>query len=61
VKMGPGTLYAYLAKLETAGLVEALPTQDRSNVDILNHPSPLLIPIAGRIDHFRTPCFSSSE
>jgi DNA-binding PadR family transcriptional regulator len=29
VKMGPGTLYGCLAKLETAGLIEALPAQDR--------------------------------
>ncbi len=29
VKMGPGTLYGCLSKLEEAGLIEALPTQDR--------------------------------
>jgi DNA-binding PadR family transcriptional regulator len=29
VKMGPGTLYGCLSKLEQAGLVEALPAQDR--------------------------------
>ena len=29
VKLGPGTLYRALAKLEQAGLVEALPAQDR--------------------------------
>jgi DNA-binding PadR family transcriptional regulator len=29
VKMGPGTLYGCLAKLETAGLIEPLPAQDR--------------------------------
>lgn len=29
VKLGPGTLYSALAKLEQAGLVEALPPQDR--------------------------------
>jgi DNA-binding PadR family transcriptional regulator len=29
VKMGPGTLYGCLAKLETAGFVEALPAEER--------------------------------
>jgi len=29
VKLGPGTLYASLARLEESGLVEALPPQDR--------------------------------
>ena len=29
VRMGPGTLYGCLSKLEEAGLIEALPTQDR--------------------------------
>jgi len=29
VKMGPGTLYGCLSKLEMAGLIEALPAQDR--------------------------------
>lgn len=29
VKLGPGTLYTALAKLEAAGLVEALPAEDR--------------------------------
>jgi RNA polymerase sigma-70 factor (sigma-E family) len=29
VKLGPGTLYSALAKLEAAGLVEALPAEDR--------------------------------
>ena len=29
VKMGPGTLYGCLSKLEDAGLIEALPAQDR--------------------------------
>jgi DNA-binding PadR family transcriptional regulator len=29
VKMGPGTLYGCLAKLEDAGLIEPLPAQDR--------------------------------
>ena len=29
VKLGPGTLYGCLAKLEQAGLVEALPAEDR--------------------------------
>ena len=29
VRLGPGTLYSALAKLEQAGLVEALPAQDR--------------------------------
>ena len=29
VKLGPGTLYSALAKLEQAGFVEALPAQDR--------------------------------
>ena len=29
VKLGPGTLYGCLAKLEAAGLVEALPADDR--------------------------------
>jgi DNA-binding PadR family transcriptional regulator len=29
VKMGPGTLYGCLSKLEEAGLIEALPAQDR--------------------------------
>jgi DNA-binding PadR family transcriptional regulator len=29
VKLGPGTLYGALAKLEAAGLVEALPAEDR--------------------------------
>ena len=29
VKMGPGTLYGCLSKLEEAGLVEALPAQER--------------------------------
>ena len=29
VKMGPGTLYSCLSKLEEAGLIEALPAQDR--------------------------------
>jgi DNA-binding PadR family transcriptional regulator len=27
--LGPGTLYAALARLEEAGLIEALPTEDR--------------------------------
>jgi DNA-binding PadR family transcriptional regulator len=31
VKLGPGTLYSALAKLEEAGFVEALPAQDRRN------------------------------
>jgi DNA-binding PadR family transcriptional regulator len=29
VKMGPGTLYGCLSKLEEAGLIEPLPTEDR--------------------------------
>src|SRR5580692_12455256 len=29
VKMGPGTLYGCLSKLEDAGLIEALPAEDR--------------------------------
>jgi DNA-binding PadR family transcriptional regulator len=29
VKMGPGTLYGCLAKLEDAGLIEPLPAQNR--------------------------------
>lgn len=29
VKMGPGTLYGCLSKLEEAGLIEALPAHDR--------------------------------
>ena len=29
IKMGPGTLYGCLSKLERAGLVEALPAEDR--------------------------------
>ena len=29
LKMGPGTLYGCLSKLEEAGLIEALPAQDR--------------------------------
>jgi len=29
VRMGPGTLYGCLAKLEDAGLIEPLPAQDR--------------------------------
>jgi DNA-binding PadR family transcriptional regulator len=29
VRLGPGTLYGALAKLEQAGLVEALPADDR--------------------------------
>jgi DNA-binding PadR family transcriptional regulator len=29
VRLGPGTLYGALAKLERAGLVEALPAEDR--------------------------------
>lgn len=29
VKMGPGTLYGSLAKLEEAGLIEALPAEER--------------------------------
>jgi DNA-binding PadR family transcriptional regulator len=29
IKLGPGTLYGCLAKLEQAGLVEALPSEDR--------------------------------
>jgi DNA-binding PadR family transcriptional regulator len=29
VKLGPGTLYSALAKLEQAGFVEALPAEDR--------------------------------
>ena len=29
VKMGPGTLYGCLSKLEEAGVIEALPTQGR--------------------------------
>lgn len=29
VKLGPGTLYGCLAKLEQAGLVQALPADDR--------------------------------
>jgi DNA-binding PadR family transcriptional regulator len=29
VRLGPGTLYSALAKLEQAGLVEALPAEDR--------------------------------
>ncbi len=29
VRLGPGTLYGCLSKLETAGLVEALPAEDR--------------------------------
>jgi DNA-binding PadR family transcriptional regulator len=29
VKLGPGTLYGCLAKLEQAGLVEALPAEER--------------------------------
>ena len=29
VKMGPGTLYGVLARLEEEGLVEALPVEDR--------------------------------
>ncbi|MHB1783102.1 MAG: PadR family transcriptional regulator [Acidimicrobiales bacterium] len=29
IKMGPGTLYGTLAKLEEAGLVEALPSDER--------------------------------
>jgi DNA-binding PadR family transcriptional regulator len=29
VRLGPGTLYGCLAKLEAAGLIEAMPTEDR--------------------------------
>jgi DNA-binding PadR family transcriptional regulator len=29
VRIGPGTLYGCLAKLEAAGLIEALPAEDR--------------------------------
>ena len=29
VKMGPGTLYGCLSKLEEGGLIEALPAEDR--------------------------------
>ena|ERR1700722_52512 len=29
VRLGPGTLYGCLAKLEAAGLIEALPAEDR--------------------------------
>jgi DNA-binding PadR family transcriptional regulator len=29
IRMGPGTLYGCLAKLEEAGLIEALPADDR--------------------------------
>ena len=29
VRLGPGTLYGCIAKLEKAGLVEALPSEDR--------------------------------
>jgi DNA-binding PadR family transcriptional regulator len=29
VRLGPGTLYATLARLEARGLIEALPAQDR--------------------------------
>ena len=29
VKLGPGTLYATLARLETRGLIEGLPAEDR--------------------------------
>ena len=29
LSMGPGTLYAVLARLERAGLVEAMPSEDR--------------------------------
>jgi len=29
VKMGPGTLYSCLSKLEEAGLIESLPAKDR--------------------------------
>jgi DNA-binding PadR family transcriptional regulator len=29
VRLGPGTLYGCLFKLETAGLIEALPAEDR--------------------------------
>ena len=29
IKLGPGTLYGNLAKLEQSGLVEALPAEDR--------------------------------
>ena len=34
VKLGPGTLYGCLAKLEEAGLVEALPSEARRHPDI---------------------------
>jgi DNA-binding PadR family transcriptional regulator len=44
VKLGPGTLYGALAKLERAGLVEALPEQDRRH--------PYQITMAGR-EHLR--------
>ena len=29
VRLGPGTLYGFLVKLEAGGLVEALPVEDR--------------------------------
>ena len=29
VRLGPGTLYGCLSKLEAAGLIEALPSEDR--------------------------------
>jgi DNA-binding PadR family transcriptional regulator len=40
VKLGAGTLYSALAKLERAGLVEALPAEDRRR--------PYQITVAGR-------------
>ena len=40
VRLGPGTLYSALAKLEQAGLVEALPAEDRRR--------PYRITVAGR-------------
>ena len=40
VKLGPGTLYGALAKLEAASLVEALPAEDRRH--------PYRITVAGR-------------
>jgi DNA-binding PadR family transcriptional regulator len=44
IKLGAGTLYGALAKLERAGLVEALPADDRRR--------PYQITAAGR-DHLR--------
>lgn len=37
VTLGPGTLYGALAKLETAGLVEALPAEERRHPYRITH------------------------